>query len=113
MATARTEIPASVMAMTKQNGQSKPMTLQSGSLTSSTQSGKAPVVPQKGSSIPQSSGGIRYVLRFSHTDCIQHVVELDMIQLINGTNVFYREQLFLGLEMTGRSACSFHRKTQE
>ncbi|KAI2655231.1 putative ATP-dependent RNA helicase DDX6 [Labeo rohita] len=60
MATARTEIPASVMPMSKQNGQSKPMTLQSGSLGSSTQSGKIPVMPQKGSSIPQSSGGIRF-----------------------------------------------------
>lgn len=62
MATARTEIPAAVnavMQLTKQNGQSKPMTLQSGSLTSSTQSGKTPMMPQKGSSIPQSSGGIR------------------------------------------------------
>jgi len=59
MATARTEIPASVMQLTKQNGQSKPMTLQSGSLTSSTQSGKTPVMLQKGSSIPRSSGGIR------------------------------------------------------
>uniref|UniRef100_A0A8C2EM59 RNA helicase n=1 Tax=Cyprinus carpio TaxID=7962 RepID=A0A8C2EM59_CYPCA len=59
MATARTEIPASVMPMSKQNGQSKPMILQSGSLTSS-QSGKTPVMSQKGSSIPQSSGGIRF-----------------------------------------------------
>uniref|UniRef100_A0A671M7X2 RNA helicase n=1 Tax=Sinocyclocheilus anshuiensis TaxID=1608454 RepID=A0A671M7X2_9TELE len=60
MATARTEIPSSVMPMSKQNGQSKPLTLQSGSLTSSTQSGKTPVMPQKGSSIRQSSGGIRF-----------------------------------------------------
>uniref|UniRef100_A0A672SEV5 RNA helicase n=1 Tax=Sinocyclocheilus grahami TaxID=75366 RepID=A0A672SEV5_SINGR len=60
MATARTEIPSSVMPMSKQNGQSKPLTLQSGSLTSSTQSGKTPVMPQKGSSIHQSSGGIRF-----------------------------------------------------
>ncbi|KTG41616.1 hypothetical protein cypCar_00000740 [Cyprinus carpio] len=59
MATARTEIPASVMPMSKQNGQSKPMILQSGSLSSS-QSGKTPVMSQKGSSIPQSSGGIRF-----------------------------------------------------
>uniref|UniRef100_A0A673JF46 RNA helicase n=1 Tax=Sinocyclocheilus rhinocerous TaxID=307959 RepID=A0A673JF46_9TELE len=60
MATARTEIPSSVMPMSKQNGQTKPLTLQSGSLTSSTQSGKTPAMPQKGSSIHQSSGGIRF-----------------------------------------------------
>uniref|UniRef100_A0A671PVJ9 RNA helicase n=1 Tax=Sinocyclocheilus anshuiensis TaxID=1608454 RepID=A0A671PVJ9_9TELE len=60
MATARTEIPASVMPMSKQNGQSKPMNLQSGSLASSLQSGKTPVMSQKGCNIPQSSGGIRF-----------------------------------------------------
>uniref|UniRef100_A0A672QYT3 RNA helicase n=1 Tax=Sinocyclocheilus grahami TaxID=75366 RepID=A0A672QYT3_SINGR len=60
MAMARTEIPASVMPMSKQNGQSKPMNLQPGSLTSSLQSGKTPVMSQKGCNIPQSSGGIRF-----------------------------------------------------
>uniref|UniRef100_A0A673KIG8 RNA helicase n=1 Tax=Sinocyclocheilus rhinocerous TaxID=307959 RepID=A0A673KIG8_9TELE len=60
MATARTEIPTSVMPMSKQNGQSKPMNLQSGLLTSSLQSGKTPVMSQKGCNIPQSSGGIRF-----------------------------------------------------
>ncbi|TRY84542.1 hypothetical protein DNTS_001299 [Danionella cerebrum] len=52
----RTEIPSSVISVTKQNGQSKPMILQSASLASLTQTGKA----QKGSGVPQSSGGIRF-----------------------------------------------------
>uniref|UniRef100_A0AAR2JV83 RNA helicase n=1 Tax=Pygocentrus nattereri TaxID=42514 RepID=A0AAR2JV83_PYGNA len=60
MATARTEIPASVMRLTKQNGQPKPMGLQSGSVTGLTQPGKALGAPPKGSSILQTSGGIKF-----------------------------------------------------
>ncbi|MCI4374397.1 hypothetical protein PGIGA_G00005690 [Pangasianodon gigas] len=55
MATARTQIPASVMGVTKQNGQPRPADLQSGSQPATVLSAS-----QKGSSIPHTSGGIRF-----------------------------------------------------
>uniref|UniRef100_A0A8B9LP99 RNA helicase n=1 Tax=Astyanax mexicanus TaxID=7994 RepID=A0A8B9LP99_ASTMX len=60
MATARTELFASALGLSKQNGQSRPPGLQSGPVTGMTQPGKALGDSQKGSSIPQTSGGIRF-----------------------------------------------------
>ncbi|KAF4088075.1 hypothetical protein AMELA_G00078600 [Ameiurus melas] len=55
MATARTQIPTSVMGVTKQNGQARSADLQSGSQPATVFSAS-----QKGSSIPHTSGGIRF-----------------------------------------------------
>ncbi|KAK3571313.1 hypothetical protein QTP86_005951 [Hemibagrus guttatus] len=55
MATARTQIPTSVMRVTKQNGQTRSVALQLGSQPATVLSAS-----QKGSSIPDTSGGIRF-----------------------------------------------------
>ncbi|XP_060778123.1 probable ATP-dependent RNA helicase DDX6 isoform X2 [Neoarius graeffei] len=55
MATARTQIPTSVMGVTKQNGQPRSVDLQSGSQPAAVLSAS-----QKASSIPHTSGGIRF-----------------------------------------------------
>ncbi|KAG7336115.1 hypothetical protein KOW79_000808 [Hemibagrus wyckioides] len=55
MATARTQIPTSVMGVAKQNGQARSAALQLGSQPATVLSSS-----QKGSSIPDTSGGIRF-----------------------------------------------------
>ncbi|XP_076827965.1 putative ATP-dependent RNA helicase DDX6 [Brachyhypopomus gauderio] len=60
MATARTEISASVVNLSKQNGQTRSSSLQSRSATALTRPGNTLRAPYEGIGVPHTTGGIRF-----------------------------------------------------